>query len=247
MNITHEQSARVMTAEDRRSSPQFVESSSVNLLYDYKTQTDLVGTLVAYVGFGVILTTSSGQIIYANDAAETLIRLRRGLSSQHGRIVATDVKTNDKLRALISAASIRIGEKLSGGSMILSDQDGEEPFAVHVVPVSQKTSSQLVSQERLIAGIFIADRNRELTARLNIFAPMFGLTPGETRVLAALISGNVLTKAARKLKIAESTARQHLTHIMAKTDTHRQAELMRLFFEMTIPSEGWRRLSLTAG
>lgn len=251
MVITRGHSARgALTAEDPRSYPQFVKSSSVanapesiNLLIDYKTQADSLGTLVAYAGFGVILATSSGQIIYANDAAETLIRSRRGLCSQQGRIIATDAKTNEKLRALISTASLPINETLSGGSMILSNQAGEKIFVVHVAPVSQKTSFGVISQERPIVGLFIADRNQDLTERVNIFAPMFDLTPGETRVLAALISGKGLTRAARTLRITELTARTHLKHIMAKTDTHRQAELTRLLFEMTIPSEGRRRVS----
>jgi DNA-binding CsgD family transcriptional regulator len=73
---------------------------------------------------------------------------------------------------------------------------------------------------------------------VNAFAPLFGLTGAETRVLAALISGEGLTSAVKRLAMTEPTARTHLKHILAKTDTHRQAELMRLFFEVTIPCEG---------
>ena len=262
MAITGVHPERAVTAQGRSSYTQSVKRSSGvdaseprdifeprakpdnvhnNLLSDYKTQADSLGTLIANIGFGVILATSEGQIIYANDVAETLIHLRRGLCSQRGRILATDVKINQRLQLLISAACLPIKETLSSGSIILPDKDGDELFAIHVAPVAQKTSGRVVFQERFIAGLFIADRNQDAAERVHIFGQMFGLTPAETRVLTGLISGKGLASAARRLKITELTARTHLKHIMAKTDTHRQVELMRLFFEMTIPSEGWRR------
>ena len=212
-----------------------------NLLNEYKTQVDSLGAVIANAGFGVVLATTEGQIVYANDVAETLMRLRRGLCCRHGRIIATEVKATQKLQALISAVLVPINETLSGGSMVLLDQHGKESFAIHVVPVSRITSNRLVSQERLVAGLFIVDRNRDAAERVNVFAPLFGLTPAETRVLAALISGKGLVSAAKRLEMTEQTARTHLKHILSKTDTHRQAELMRLFYEVTIPCERRRR------
>ncbi|MGH9677888.1 MAG: hypothetical protein ACRD36_12360 [Candidatus Acidiferrum sp.] len=41
--------------------------------------------------------------------------------------------------------------------------------------------------------------------------------------------------------MARSTARFHLTNILEKTGTHRQAELVRVFYEVTIPWCGRRR------
>jgi DNA-binding CsgD family transcriptional regulator len=209
-----------------------------NLLNEYKTQVDSLGNVVANAGFGVVLAKPDGEIVYANDIAETLMRLPQGLCCRQGRIGATDIKTAHKLQLLISAASVPVNEVLSGGSIILSAQDCEGSLAVHVVPVSRQSSSRLVFQEQRVAGIFIVDRNRGAADRVSAFAPLFGLTAAETRVLAALISGEGLTSAAERLDMAEPTARTHLRHILAKTDTHRQAELMRLFFEVTIPCKG---------
>jgi hypothetical protein len=93
-----------------------------NLLNEYKSQVDSLGSMIMNAGFGVVLATPDCQIVYANDLAETLMRLRRGLCCRQGRISATDGKTTQKLQALISAASLPITETLSGGSMILPDQ-----------------------------------------------------------------------------------------------------------------------------
>lgn len=209
-----------------------------NLLDDYKRQSEALGNVIANAGFGLVLAASDGRILFANDLAETLMRLRRGLFSRQGRISATDVKTTQNLHALISAASRPTQEISPGGSIILPDEAGEGSFVVHVVPVSRQTSGRIISQERLVAGLFIVDRNRGAADRITAFAHLFGLTPAETRVLAALISGEGLASAVDRLEMTEATARTHLRHILAKTRTHRQAELIRHFFEVTIPGEG---------
>ncbi len=193
--------------------------------------------MIANASFGVILAESDGKIIYANELAETLMRSGRGLSSRQSRIIATDIKTTQKLHALISAAAQPTSEMSSGGSLVLQDQNGAGAFVVHVVPISPKTVNRVLFRERFVSGLFIVDRNRGAVDRVAGFAHIFGLSPAETRVLAALISGEGLTRVVERLEMTEPTARTHLRHILAKTSTHRQAELMRLFFEVTIPGE----------
>jgi hypothetical protein len=87
--------------------PPYAEASALaNSLYDHRAQAELLGTLIADAGFGVILVAPAGQIIYMNNVASNLIRLRRGFCSQQGRLKATDVKCSQKLQSLISAASL---------------------------------------------------------------------------------------------------------------------------------------------
>ncbi len=208
-----------------------------NLLNKYRIEAASLGSVIENAGFGVVLAAPDGEIVYANNVAEMLIRMRRGLYARQGRIAATDTKTNQKLQMLICAASHPIGGGIpSAGSLILPDQDGNSLYSLHVVPVSRQSSSNLIFSERPVAGLFIVERNLGAAERVRSFAQLFGLTPAETRMLAALIFGEGVTYAAEQMKMAESTARTHIRHILEKTDTHRQAELTRLFFEVTIPS-----------
>jgi DNA-binding CsgD family transcriptional regulator len=255
MQSTQDYDALNMKAPDRASCVQLIKRSGAasvqgelqigapyaksQLVCDgYKTSADSLGTLITIAGFGVLLVTAKGEIIYANGVAEKLIRLRRGLYSQRGRVVAAGERTNRKLQNLISAASFALGESIAG-SIIVSDQNGEGLIAVHVASVSRKASNELDSRERHIAGLFVTVQNQDVAGRANAFGPLFGLSPAETRMLATLISAKSLTSAARRLNVTELTARTHLKHIMAKTNTHSQAKLTRLFFEMTIPCEKW--------
>lgn len=206
------------------------------LLDKYRTESASLGSVIENAGFGVVLAATDGEIVYANNVAEMLMRVRRGLYARQGRIAATDAKTNKNLQMLICAASRHIGSVPSAGSLIIPDKNGENLFSLHVVPVSRQSSSNLIFSDRPVAGLFIVEQNHGAAERVKSFAQLFGLTPAETRMLAALIFGEGVTCAAEQLKMAESTARTHIRHILEKTDTHRQAELTRLFFEVTIPS-----------
>ncbi len=56
----------------------------------------------------------------------------------------------------------------------------------------------------------------------------YGFTPAETALVLVLLQGLDLGQAARRLSMSLNTARYHLKHVFQKTDTNRQAELIRL-------------------
>ena len=212
-----------------------------NRLNESRTQVSVLESAIDGTGFGVVIATATGWIAYANHAAENLLRGGRGLRCERGRISATDSPTAHKLQALIAAASRVTEDAAPGGSLLVPDESGTVSLAIHVVPFSPGSSDILFAREQPFAGVFIVDRNSEINDRAKQFAALFRLTPGEARVLAEVISGEGVAKVSERLKITELTARTHLKHIAAKTDTHRQAELVKLFFETTIPGAEYIR------
>ncbi|MGH7486824.1 MAG: helix-turn-helix transcriptional regulator [bacterium] len=205
-----------------------------------RTLSELLGRVMARAGFGLILATADRRIVYVNDTAETLIRAGSGLRCERNCISAADFTSSRKLQSLITAASRQTDESVQGGSLIFRDEDGVASLAVHIVPLCSR-SAVIPPDEYPAAGLVIVDCKRGNTDRTNAFADLFGLTSAEARVVSQLVSGGGLTKAAPRLNIARSTARFHLTRILEKTGTHRQAELVRVFYEVTIPWCGRRR------
>jgi len=57
---------------------------------------------------------------------------------------------------------------------------------------------------------------------------LFSLTPSEAILLKHLVGGLSIKEAAEEMNNAPDTARHHLKSIFQKTETHRQAELMKL-------------------
>ena len=67
------------------------------------------------------------------------------------------------------------------------------------------------------------------------FATLYGLTGSELRVLLAVAPGLGVKEAAEMLGISDTTAKTHLQHVHAKTNTSKQTELMHLFMRSTPP------------
>ena len=65
-----------------------------------------------------------------------------------------------------------------------------------------------------------------------ILAKTFGLTPSEARLACIIARGAPPNIAAQELKISRETARNQLKSIFAKTDTHRQSELVALLLQV---------------
>jgi DNA-binding CsgD family transcriptional regulator len=65
-----------------------------------------------------------------------------------------------------------------------------------------------------------------------ILARTFRLTPSEAKLACVIARGASPEIAARELKISRETARNQLKSVFAKTDTHRQSELVALLLQV---------------
>jgi DNA-binding CsgD family transcriptional regulator len=65
-----------------------------------------------------------------------------------------------------------------------------------------------------------------------IIAKTFRLTPAEAKLACIIARGAPPDTAARELKITRETARNQLKSVFAKTDTHRQSELVALLLQV---------------
>lgn len=68
---------------------------------------------------------------------------------------------------------------------------------------------------------------------LTLIGSMFELTPAEARLAGALMRGETLACIAKALRVSIATVRTQLLSIFAKTETHRQAELIELLMRVT--------------
>ncbi len=66
----------------------------------------------------------------------------------------------------------------------------------------------------------------------SIIAKTFRLTPSEAKLAGIIARGAPPDIAARELKISRDTARNQLKSVFAKTDTHRQSELVALLMQV---------------
>src|SRR5262245_39016523 len=211
-------------------------SSADGLFGCERALSELLGEVMTRAGIGLILAAGDGEMVFANQLASTLLRASGGLRCERNSLTNQGIPSSRRLQPLIVAASRHSDELAQGGTLILRGEDSAPPLAVHIIPLGEGFGKDSAAEARPAAGILIVDCQQALAARVGAFARLFALTPGEARVAAMLFSGEDLRKAASSLNIALSTAQSHLKHILEKTATHRQAELVKLFYQVTLPT-----------
>ncbi len=206
------------------------------LLARTRATTESLGAAVAAAGFAVFLLTGDSRVVFANAKAEDLVRRGMGLRYEHGRLVATSPALTARLRALARHGSQPgRGEGGIGGTLELCRGENRPPLVAHVIPLAPTRIVAIFDLDRPAAALFVVDPAAGLGAQIQHFAARFGLTAGETRVLAEIIAGNGLPAAAARLNITEATVRTHTYRILEKTETNRQTELIRRFFATALP------------
>jgi DNA-binding CsgD family transcriptional regulator/PAS domain-containing protein len=182
---------------------------------------------------GVVLTNGRGVILYANQAAQHMLRSGGVIEGQGGMLIAKTPSAAAELRVALKAAmdETRIGK--TGLAIRLTEPEMPVMFA-HVLPLSGGDLRTRLEPEA-VAAVFVSAPPDGKDAA-DVTAATYDLTPAETRVLAYLLGGHTLAEAATRLAITPSTAKAHLDNIFAKTRVSRQADLMRLGLGLAAPT-----------
>jgi DNA-binding CsgD family transcriptional regulator/PAS domain-containing protein len=185
----------------------------------------------------VLLLGHRGEVLFVNQAAQRLLHradglaLQRGnpLTDQLGRLKGTSAGDTHAIEQEI-ARTLRFDpakvEHFSHG-LTLQKSSGTGHLVLRMAPLSPHSD---VTAALMDAGavVFVSDTGAHLSLDATLLQRLFGITPAECRLAEALLEGSGLAAVAARLGISENTAHSHLKRLFEKTDTHRQAELVRL-------------------
>lgn len=170
---------------------------------------------------GVIVLDAHGKVLFANRPAEAVFEAGDGLCLAGGRLRAGTAAETARLNALLSLAA-----RGGGGSLRIARAAGRRPYVLQAVAVAEgrlETAGAAAAVLALVAEL--EPRPENDTGRL---AHLFGLTPAEARVAAAVASGDGVPRAARALGLSTNTVHTHLRRVFAKLDVRSQAGLARV-------------------
>jgi DNA-binding CsgD family transcriptional regulator/PAS domain-containing protein len=185
---------------------------------------------------GVFLAARDGRVVYMNAAAERQIRTGNSIRIVNNRISAADATTRAALsKAIDEAARDDIDKEMSQHSLAIPDVDGGIGYVATLLPVQRGQRRDIVAPFAAAVAVFTKDPVQAPLMPGEAFARLYGLTGAELRVVLALAQGLGGKEAADMLGISETTVRTHLRHIFSKTDTARQADLLRLLQNSTPP------------
>ena len=197
-------------------------------------------TLAAFdqLPFGIALLSSDGRVLAANIAAQRLTAERDGIAFTPDGISARRAADKAKLMELVaSIRSRRAGTAASGHTFTIDRTDHRRPLSLRVSRPSNAMAS--FGDHVAAATVVINDPERRLTPDTALLRSVYKLTPAEARVTAALATGTPLPEVAKLLGISYETARTHLKRTFGKTETSRQADLIRLVQTDLAPIEDW--------
>jgi len=144
-----------------------------------------------------------------------------------GPAAATPKQTGELRHAVAGAARTAAGKGTGAGAVMrLARPSGRAALEAVVAPIGHETSP--LFEGRVACAIFVSDPDGGDERPPAQLASLYGLTPMEAEVASRIVRGLPLRAISEDLGITIHTVRGHLKQLFAKTDTHRQPELVRV-------------------
>jgi DNA-binding CsgD family transcriptional regulator/PAS domain-containing protein len=187
-----------------------------------------VSGLLARSPHGLFLLDKDGRIRFANAAGEAMIAAGDGLRVESGTLATARPETTQRLAILIGKTA---RDPDQGGAILLPRRSGKRPYSLIVARMRPAADSVFASGPSVVVSV--TDPEGEAPLPLSRLKELFGLTPAETRIAGEILAGHDPRAIARTLGLSTKTVRAHTANIFDKTQTNRQAELVRLMMQLS--------------
>lgn len=172
---------------------------------------------------GLIGLRGDGPALFMNRAARAVAAACDGIGlDRNGRLVPADRVAAMRLAALAADAA-RGG---AGGLVRIPRPSGRLPYVVLVSPLP--SNDDLFSNSHGGVLFAIHDPARRTTPTEQRISQLLHIQLGAAKVVQAILEGVDLKDYANRAGISMNTVRFHLKNAFAGTDTHSQAELVRV-------------------
>lgn len=173
--------------------------------------------------FGVVLLSLQGGVLEMNQAARALLQDGVGLEIRDDRLRGATPAADRRLRALLEAPIASMARRRD---LRLRPPDVAVPVTLSAVLATPRFGT---------AGLllFVSCPTRTFDQRLHQLVERYRLTSVELMLCRGLLEGCSLREAGTRAGLSYETARWYLKQVFAKTDTHRQADLVRVLLSVT--------------
>jgi DNA-binding CsgD family transcriptional regulator/PAS domain-containing protein len=177
------------------------------------------------VSHAMLLLDRSGHVVFANTAATELIRVNDTLTVHAGRLGSTTDVGAAQLAALLAAASRPDGV---AGTARLARPSGGPALALIAMPLRKPALDLMLMPREPAVLLCLSDLANPVRPSMHVFMRLFRLTRAQAELAADLLAGKDLRAIADESGRSVNTMRVHLARLMAKTETSRQSELIRV-------------------
>ncbi|MGH6752961.1 MAG: helix-turn-helix transcriptional regulator, partial [Bradyrhizobium sp.] len=227
----HERHGRVDEEARRRTAllvPHFRRAVAIGKVIDlHKVDAATLGDTLDGLAAAVLIVDAAGRIAHANAAAYLMLDEAKVIRKAGNKLIALDALANRSFQDFFVKAGL--GDAAVGtAGFALALTGGGERFIAHALPLTSGSRRRAGIAYSAVAAVFIRGATLDLSHQSETIASTFKLTQAEMRVLGALVEAGGITDVASVIGISEATVKTHLQHIFAKTNTKRQAELIKL-------------------
>lgn len=173
---------------------------------------------------GTVLLDSGFQVLKLNEVAASILAEADGIALIDGQVVLTDADADGAFRATM--ASVR--DASASGRQLFPVKRGATGSDIMAIVQPVPTPIFMHGEAVPAVALLITDPARKRKIDGDALCKLFGLTPTEGMIAAALANGHLVGEAAQQLGIAENTVRAHLRSIFLKLDISRQSQLVHL-------------------
>jgi DNA-binding CsgD family transcriptional regulator len=184
-------------------------------------------TVLNVVRVPAIMVDEDGVVADANSAAEAIFD--GDVKIKDRRIFVRDAVARELLKVAI--AKLRTTPKLNAlvADPIIVQRQDKLPVILRIWPCYGRADNGSGGARIVVTLNALGPRPGPPPP---ILAKTFGLTPSEAKLACIIARGAPPNIAAQELKISRESARNQLKSIFAKTDTHRQSELVALLLQV---------------
>jgi DNA-binding CsgD family transcriptional regulator len=183
-------------------------------------RSDDVVSMIDAIGRGCLLLHGDGRLAHATPRARQLLDDPAGpLHVTRGRLHARDADAERRLRHLFES-------RKDGAPWLFEPITIDLPARHRLRIVATAFAGGVLASTHAAYVAFVESPGSDHAEAAKAAGRLYGLTPAETDLLQALLAGNSLAEAAKRLSRSLNTVRNQLQIVFAKSDTHRQSELI---------------------
>jgi DNA-binding CsgD family transcriptional regulator len=179
---------------------------------------------------GVFVVAPGSAVMHLNRIAEDIVAAGDGPWVRSGRLGLKVPSVDAALhRSILEAMGCNESEARCGSSLLCPRIEGRRPYVIHVVPFT--SSGPDGDQPRAL--VIVIDPERQSEPSRDLLSRLYRLTRAEAEIAVRVSRGDGLKPMSEEMSLSLATVKTHLHHVFSKTETHRQAELVRLLLTIT--------------
>jgi DNA-binding CsgD family transcriptional regulator len=173
--------------------------------------------------------------VRANAAGQDMLYQRDHLRLSGSRLQARDPQINQALHKTFSAAANAGGDVVARTIPLPLVTHSGERYVAHVLPLTSGQRRSAKVDDAAVAAMFVRKVALESAHCPEVIARTYKLTMAELRVLLAIVEAGNVSETAEALGVAETTVKTHLHRLFVKTNTKRQADLVKIVAGFSSP------------